>query len=88
MMQDLNSGTFVQPNKPSSSKSSSLIKMLAQPQEDSSINRVLNLNFICRGGGGGGGTFVFLVSCVHFGNCAVSLAGNVLGIYSKLLSHR
>jgi hypothetical protein len=64
-MQDLNGGTSVQHNKPSPSKSSSLIKMLAQPQEDSSINKVLNLKFICRGGGGGGGTFVFLVSYVY-----------------------
>lgn len=87
-MQDLNNGKFVQPSKPSSSKSGSLIKMLAQPQEDSSINKVLNLNFTCRGGGGGGGTFVFLVSCVQFSNYARSLAGNVLGIHSELLSHR
>jgi len=63
VMQDLNSGTCTR-SKPGHSIGSSLTRVLALSQEQSSRNRVVPLNITYRGGGGGGGTFVFLVSCV------------------------
>jgi hypothetical protein len=70
-------------SKSGGSNSSSLKHMYAMPQEQSSINRVLTLNFTFGGGGGGGGTFVFLVSCVHF--CGVLVAVSLIHTNSKLL---
>jgi len=60
VMQNWSSGTCTQPSTPSASR-----RELAVQQKDRSINRVLNVSFVYRGGGGGGGTFVFLVSCMH-----------------------
>jgi len=85
MMQGLSSGTCMQ-SKSSGSNNSSFKHMYAIPQEQSSINRLLTLNFTYGGAGGGGGTFVFLVSCVYF--CGMLVAINLLHKNSKLLFRR
>jgi len=73
MMQGLSSGTCVQ-SKSSGSNNSSFKHMHEISQEQSSINRLLTLNFTYGGGGGGGGTFVFLVSCVYFLGMLVAIS--------------
>lgn len=82
MMQGLSSGTCMQ-SKSSGSNNSSFKHMYVIPQEHSSINRLLTLNFTYGGGGGGGGTFVFLVSFVHFFGMLVAIS--LLHSNSKLL---
>jgi len=70
-------------SKTSGSNNSSFKHMNAIPQEQSSINRLLTLNFTYGGGGGGGGTFVFLVSFAYFFGMLVVIS--LLHTNSKLL---